>query len=105
MMKTALDIQNCWCQSVEVNSNKIKKTIFYLRASLLMRGREFVFSNPSWLKLSKSFYFVWMRELPRARNQEIILAVKSSGGAVSFEATFKAITNSKAQDNLDLDTN
>lgn len=104
MMKTASVIQNCWCQSVEVISNEIKKTVFCLRASLLMRGKEFVFSNPSLLKLSKSFYFIWMRELPRARNREIILAVKSSGRAASFEATFKAITNSKGWDNLDLDT-
>lgn len=59
-----------------------------------MRGREFVFSKPSLLNLSKSFYFVWMRELPRARNWEIILAVKISGRTVSFEATFKALTNS-----------
>lgn len=96
MMKTASVIQNCWCQSVEVISNEIKKTVFCLKTSLMMRGSEFVFSNLSLLKLSKSFYFVWMRELPRARNREIILSVKNSGRAVSFEVTFKAITNSKA---------
>lgn len=90
---------------MELISNKIKKTVFYLRASLLMRGREFVFSNPSLPNLYKSFYFVWIRELPRARNWEIILAVKSSGRAVSFEATFKAVTNCKAWDYLDLETN
>lgn len=78
------------------------KTVFCLRAPLLMRGGEFVFSNPSLLKLSKSFYFVWMRELLRARNGEIILAVKSSGRALSFKTTFKAIAKSKVWDNLDL---
>lgn len=51
----------CCYHSVEVI--KPDKENSFLRASLLMRGREFVFSNPSLLKLSKSFYFVWMREL------------------------------------------
>lgn len=62
---------------------------------MLMRGRELAFSSPSLLKLSKGFYFLWMREFPRARNQEIILAVECSEEAVSFEVTFEAIANSK----------
>lgn len=91
--------------SGDINSNEVKKkTVFYQIGSLLMRGREFAFGNPSLIKLSKCFYFLRMRELPRARNQEIILAVEGSEEAVSFEAVFKAIANSRTWDNLDFGT-
>lgn len=46
-------------------------------------------------KVVQVFYFLWMRELPRARNQEIILAVEDSEETVNFENAFKAITNSE----------
>lgn len=105
-MKTSIGVmQNRWYRSVEINSNEVKKkTVFCQIASLLMGGREFAFSTPSLVKLFKRFYFMWIRELPWARNQEIILAAKGSEEAVSFEAAFKAIINSKTGDNLDLGT-